>query len=419
MITHFRHIALLIVFAAAALVAAPEDFYLKNGDRVVFYGDSITEQRLYTTFAETYVLTRFPKLNVSFVHSGWGGDRVTGGGGGTIDVRLKRDVFAYKPTVMTIMLGMNDGSYRAFDQGIFDTYANGYRDIIKSVKKTLPGIRITVLQPSPYDDVTREPGFPGGYNAVLVRYASFVADLAKEENLNVADLNTPVVAALVKAKAADPELARRIIPDRVHPGAGGHLLMAAALLKSWNAPAVVTSVAIDAANRRVTEALNTAVSELKAEGGGLTWVQADRALPMPLNQKDRALMLAVQSSDFMETINRQPLKVTGLGEGRYSLSIDGEKVGTFTSRELAEGINLASLATPMAAQAAAVHDLTLKHNNIHYSRWRQVQVPLEDLKLKTIQPAMDALDKLEAEIVLQQRAQAQPKTRAYRLAPEQ
>ncbi|HOQ44397.1 MAG TPA: SGNH/GDSL hydrolase family protein [Bryobacteraceae bacterium] len=418
MITYFRHIALFI-FAVAALGAAPENFHLKNGDRVVFYGDSITEQRLYTTFAETYVLTRFPKLNVSFVHSGWGGDRVTGGGGGSIDVRLKRDVFAYKPTVMTIMLGMNDGRYRAFDQSIFDTYANGYRHIIRSVKQTLPGIRITVLQPSPYDDVTREPGFPGGYNAVLVRYAKFVADLAREENLNVADLNTPVVAALVKAKEVNPQLASRIIPDRVHPGAGGHLLMAAALLKAWNAPAVVTSVTIDAANRSVTEAVNTSVTELKADGSGLTWVQRDGALPMPLNRKDRALMLAVQSSDFMETMNQQPLKVTGLAEGRYSLSIDGEKVGTFTSRELAEGINLASLPTPMAEQAAAVHDLTLKHNNIHYARWRQVEVPLESLKLKTIRPAMDALDKLEAEIVLQQRAQAQPKARAYRLAPEQ
>ena len=32
--------------------AADSTFYLKDGDRVVFYGDSITDQRLYTTFAE-------------------------------------------------------------------------------------------------------------------------------------------------------------------------------------------------------------------------------------------------------------------------------------------------------------------------------------------------------------------------------
>src|SRR5437016_14632265 len=99
--------------AFVALQARAENFALKDGDRVVFYGDSITDQRLYTTCTETYVLTRFPKLDVSFVHSGWGVDRVTGGGGGPIDLRLRRDVFAYKPTAMDVMLGMNDEIGRA------------------------------------------------------------------------------------------------------------------------------------------------------------------------------------------------------------------------------------------------------------------------------------------------------------------
>ena len=104
----------LCFVAFVALQARAENFALKDFDRVVFYRDRITDQRLYTTFTETYVLTRFPKLDVRFVHSGWGGDRVTGGGGRAIDLRLRRDVFAYKPTVMTSMLGMNNGSYRAF-----------------------------------------------------------------------------------------------------------------------------------------------------------------------------------------------------------------------------------------------------------------------------------------------------------------
>src|ERR1041384_2453189 len=130
----------LCLLASVSLQARAESFALKNGDRVVFYGDSITDQRLYTTFTETYVVTRFPKLNVTFVHSGWGGDRVTGGGGGPIDHRLNRDVLFYKPTVMTIMLGMNDGSYRSFDEKIFSTYTTGYQHIIDSVKKELPGI---------------------------------------------------------------------------------------------------------------------------------------------------------------------------------------------------------------------------------------------------------------------------------------
>src|SRR5437879_2686461 len=121
---------LFALLSLSGLANAQDSFYLKNGDRVVFYGDSITDQRLYTTFVETYIVTRFPQLNISFVHSGWGGDRVTGGGGGKIDERLKRDVLAYKPTVVTIMLGMNDGGYRAFDEKLFETYATGYQQII-------------------------------------------------------------------------------------------------------------------------------------------------------------------------------------------------------------------------------------------------------------------------------------------------
>jgi len=394
-----------------------QSFYLKPGDRVVFYGDSITDQRLYTTFTETYVLTRFPRLDVSFVHSGWGGDRVTGGGGGPIDVRLKRDVFAYKPTVLTVMLGMNDGRVRAFDPEVFNTFATGYRHIVESAKQAVPGIRITGILPSPYDDVTRPPLFEGGYNAVLVRYGQFIRELAQKGGLTVADLNGPVVAALEKAQAADPQLAARIVPDRVHPGPGGHLLMAAALLKAWGAPAVVTEVEIDAAAKRATRTANTEVKELEA-GEGLSWTQIDAALPMPFDAKDSVLMLAVRSSDFIETLNRQPLKVTGLSEPRYTLRIDGEPVGTFTREQLAEGLNLAVLPTPMARQAAEVHQLTLAHNNIHAARWRQVQVPLEKYHAERAPAAMEALDALEVELIARQRAAAQPQARRYQLVPE-
>ena len=194
-----RSLLLLFLASLAAPATAEEPFYLQSNDRVVFYGDSITDQRLYTTFVETYVVTRFPEQNVQFVHSGWGGDRVTGGGGGPIDVRLKRDVFAYRPTVMTIMLGMNDGSYRAFDESIFKTYANGMESIVEKVKAELPGIKITLIQPSPFDDVTRKPTFEGGYNAVLVRYGDYLKELAEKQGATLADLNTSVVEATKKA----------------------------------------------------------------------------------------------------------------------------------------------------------------------------------------------------------------------------
>lgn len=404
-----------------ATQAQGADFSIKNGDRIVFYGDSITDQRLYTTFAETFIVTRFPKLDVTFVHSGWGGDRVSGGGGGAIDLRLERDVFAYKPTVMTIMLGMNDGSYRAFDQGIFDQYRRGYERIVQSVKKTLPGIRLTLIQPSPFDDVTQTPRFEGGYNAVLLRYSDYVKELAQKEGAGVADLNKPVVAALEKAKTADETQAKKIIPDRVHPGASGHLLMAAELLKSWHAPAIVSSVEIDAAAKKVLSAQSARIRDLQSDGT-VRWTQLDDALPLAVNMKDPIMALAINSSDFVQSLNRQPLKVTGLTAPRYTLNIDGNEAGAFTKEQLAEGLNLALLPTPMVKQATEVHDLTLKHNNLHFARWRQIQVPMAAYKSAEVDKAtvalMKALDTEEEKIVKQQRAAAQPVARKFSLVPQ-
>jgi lysophospholipase L1-like esterase len=399
------------------IVCAAGDFYLKDGDRVVFYGDSITEQRLYTTYVESYVVTRFPQLNVSFVHSGVGGDRVTGGWAGPIDLRLSRDVFAYKPTVMTIMLGMNDGSYRAFDEGIFKTYCTGYQHMMDSIQSTLPGVRVTLIQPSPYDDVTRPAGFEGGYNAVLVRYGQYLKELAQKQKCDMADLNTSVVAVLEKAKTADAETAKKIIADRVHPGPSGHLLMAEALLKSWNAPATVTAVEIDAAKAQTVRADNTTVSDLKGSNS-LTWTQKDKALPMPINLKDPVFKLAIQSSDFLQALDQQPLKVTGLKAQKYALKIDGEQVGTFSAQQLADGVNLAELPTPMVQQAGAVHDLTVKHNNVHAARWRELQVALGQQSLPHVPQAIEALDNVEADLVKQQHLQAQPKSHSYELLPQ-
>lgn len=398
------------------LCPAQDNFQLKDGDRVVFYGDSITDQRLYTTFAETYVLTRFPQRKITFVHSGWGGDRVTGGGGGGTQVRLPRDVIAYQPNVVTIMLGMNDGRYRKFDQQIFDTYSTGYKAIVKRLKTDLNGVRITAIQPSPYDDVSRAPTFEGGYNAVLLRYSDFIQELAKTENLTVADLNRPVTAMLERAKTTNAELSQKIIPDRVHPGPAGHLIMAEGLLRAWQAPALVSSVELDAAGRKSVRTENTSISDLQF-GKTISWTETDRALPMPIDMTDPVMALTVMSSDFQDALNRQMLKISGLREAHYTLRIDGEEVASFGGADLGQGINLAALRTPMWAQASQVHALTLKHNNIHFARWRSLQVPLAMDTLNAMKTAMDALDAVDAELIQKQRAMAQPTAHKFEIAP--
>ena len=402
---------------AQVAAPAPTGFHLRSGDRVVFYGDSIPDQRLYTTDVETFVLTRFPQLDVRFVHSGWGGDRVTGGQGGRVDVRLQRDVVAHHPTVVTVMLGMNDGRYRPFEQEIYDRFVEGYDRLIRTLKADLPQARITVIQPSPYDDVTRPPFEGGSYNQVLLRFGAVIRSVAAREHLSYADFNTDLVRVLQKLNLDDPELARKIIPDRVHPTAAGHLVMAASLLKAWHAPALVTAVELDGARGRVTSARNTKVTDLSRGEDGLRWTQLDGALPMPVDTSDPVLAAAVKASGFVEALDQQPFKVTGLGAGAYARRIDDQQVGVFRGPDLARGINLAVLPTPMLKQAGDVHDLTLKHNDIHFTRWRFIQTRLEKDGAQRTAAALDALDTLEQEIIDRQHLTAKPRLRRFELVP--
>jgi len=121
-------------------------------------------------------------------------------------------------------------------------------------------------------------------------------------------------------------------------------------------------------------------------------------------------------------LNQQTLKLTGLSGANFDLKIDGDEIGPFTREQLAEGINLATLPTPMVKQAAEVHKLTLQHNNIHFQRWRQIQVPMADGRTPRVQKAaqdlMVALDEEEADVVKGQRAAAQPTRHQFQLAPK-
>ena len=444
-----------LAFTRPALRAAEGDsasFFLKDGDRVCFYGDSITEQRFYGVDVQACVRTRFPTLQVEFVNSGVGGDRVTGGWAGKIDLRLERDVFPFKPNVVTIMLGMNDARYRAFDPAIFSDYTNGYEHIIQSLQAHLPGVRIVLIEPSAYDDVTEPPKFPGGYNAVLLRYSDFVRQLADRHHLSCVDFNGPMVAVMKKAFAQNPELSHEVIPGRVHPSAAGELVMAQALLQAWNTPAIVTAVTLDAHKGKVIRSENTTVSDIKADGRVLSWTQNDACLPFPIlslhedwlqfppysnpknglsflwstpqpdwNYTNAAMQMVLGDSDFYEAMDQEPLKVSRLDEGNYQLKINGQAVGEFSSKELREGVNLAKYRTPMLEQSYRELGLVWKQVQWRFYAWRGIQLALWENHDPAVQQARDALvaalQSQEPDIEKEQYTAAIPQTTHYELTP--
>ena len=71
----------------------------------------------------------------------------------------------------------------------------------------------------------------------------------------------------------------------------------------------------------------------------------------------------------------------------------------------------------MFKQAQEVHKLTLQHNDIHFVRWRQVQLRATNADQAALKAALEALDSLEDDLVKKQRATAQPTEHKYELAP--
>jgi lysophospholipase L1-like esterase len=364
--------AVLFCVSLHAEVSDSQPFSLKAGDTVVFYGDSITEQSLYNQWVELYTVTRFPRMRVHFYGAGVGGDRVTGGSGGTIDERLARDVFPHHPSVITIMLGMNDGGYGPASDEIQSAYTRGYEHLLASMREHAPNARITLLGPSPFDDVTRAERFPGGYNGVQRGLGKLDEGLAKKFDGSFIDLNPPVVAMLERAQALDPLVARLMLPDRVHPDYIAHWVMAETLLDGWNAPALVSSVTIDARAAKALDTQHAAVDSVVNENDQLRWSETDDSLPLPFDKSNQSQALLLQLTDVQQRLNQEMLRVTGLDPGRYTLKIDDESIGPFSAEDLASGVNLADFATPMRSQAQRVSWLVRDRGQTHSIHMRML-----------------------------------------------
>jgi hypothetical protein len=94
--------------AVSAMVVCPipcaaDEFALRDGDTVVFLGDSITAARTYGRIIENYTLLRFPERKVRFLNMGHGGETAAGAA-----TRLDQAVFQTGATVVTVAYGVND-----------------------------------------------------------------------------------------------------------------------------------------------------------------------------------------------------------------------------------------------------------------------------------------------------------------------
>lgn len=372
----------LLVFAITFNAVSLEIPYFKKNDRVAVIGDSITHGGTYHLFIDTFLLTRFPQSNITFYNKGILSDTSWG----TVK-RLKTDILPVKPTVATIMLGMNDiyrsswikekdGDKRwvAIRKAKLDAYRKSMAELVQKLKKS--GVkRIILLTPSIYDQTSTIKTKNYYSNRGLAKCRKIVLDLAKKEKLKVAKIFNTMIHVNKREQKKDPTFSI-VGAGRIHPGQDGHLVMAYAFMKSLDFPCLVSRVDISYKKKKIEKASNCKVANRSFNPEKIEFDLLEKALPFP---HTASLEKSFSFVPFDKDFNQEILKISDLPKGNYKLKIDNVDVGTYNSKAFSKGINLAKNSkTPMNKQALKVYYALAKRRasvaryDRHYAYMRYV-----------------------------------------------
>jgi len=365
----------LLAFTSASFAddAAPpkasfDKLELADGDCIVFLGDSITHQCLYTQYVEDYFYTRMPKTRLKLHNAGVGGARAW-----DALARFDEDVAAYKPKYVTILLGMNDGSYRPYDETIFQTY---HADMTK-VLDQLAGINATAIPMTPtmFDsradaakkNNNRDPASQKLYNSVLAYYGTWLREASYDRGLGFVDMWGPLNTITLEQRKTDPDFT--MIKDAVHPGPDGQVVMATAIISDLGLPRQLSTIVVNIAQPGNDPQTGPAVT-VRANGGKASHIELTddgcafeyhaNSLPWVVPEEARN---GAKLTKLGHKLSREALEIHGLAPGRYQLTIDGVDCGTYASTALERHIELQeNEKTPQYQQSLAVANLNKERN---------------------------------------------------------
>ena len=360
---HLTIIAGLVLVGLMPLQAEP---LLHAGDKLVFLGDAITQQRIYTRYVMNWFAAQAPGVVVNFRNAGLTGDgecdRTPGG-----LRRLERDVLSLQPTWVVVAFGMNDAGFQAFDQHRYDEFLNGLTAIVRELKQQK--IHVILMTPGCVEPGFHRNGIDGVvYNAVLRRYAAGVKELAAQEQVAVTDVQDLLGEVIGQAGAEKPPVA--LVANPVQPAPVIHAALAVALLRTLQGATPVADTVIDAGAGRLVSATRCAVTAVTVQSNALSFLRADKALPAWLDPEARAVYRYLPLANAM---NYYGLTVKGLTAGDWQLAVAGTNVAVFSAAQLAGGVNLAALPGPWQELGAQINDRSADAEAFYNHIWWDVK----------------------------------------------
>jgi lysophospholipase L1-like esterase len=370
-----RNAALLLMMLGAAGAAAAQPLKkFTAGSKVAFVGNSITEAGFYESYIWLYYMTRFPGERIEIMNLGIGGNTAK-----DIAARFDDDVLWRQPTTIVLTFGMNDSGYYEYHQSDAEKMADkkveesraGFMVMVEKLK-SLPGVQKVIMSSVPYDETMKNKDnyFPGK-SKTMERIGAIQKEVAAANQWPFVDLYYPMQQINLEGQKKNPEFTI-IGKDRIHPGNGGHLVMAYLFLKSQGLQGLaVADVKIDAKSKSVKQSINADIGNLSVKGDGLSFDYTARSLPFPIDSASRMWGSEQKQSDalavipFTEEFNQELLQVSNLSQAKYELRFNGVRMGVFGKDEFARGINLALIVnTPQYKQAMRVMDLNQARKDI-------------------------------------------------------
>lgn len=214
-------LAMAVLFSGASASAQ-----LKDGETIVFLGDSITAQgageKGYVTLFRQAIEKARPDSKIKVIGAGIGGHKVP-----NLEARLDKDVLAHKPNVVVIYIGINDVWHSTKGQGTeIGAYETGLRSLIKRCNDA--GARVVLATPSVIDEKT-DGSNP--LDKMLDEYSAVSRKVAMESGATLLDLRSAFIANLKEYNTAN-EPKGILTGDGVHLNDAGNRFVAVRMLEA-------------------------------------------------------------------------------------------------------------------------------------------------------------------------------------------
>ena len=191
-----RTIIITALLALLGLSAVTEEIKIKPGDRLCIVGDSITEAKLYCKFIEVYLAACYPELKAEVLQLGWSGEVAP-----SFFRRMRTDLEPFKPTIVTLYYGMNDGGCAPYNE----TTGKRYGDAMEAISSKIVNeyhAALLIGSAGAVDTFYFKTGGcqPQVYNETLGKLSDICKSTAEKNKAGYTDIHSYLKTAMAKAK---------------------------------------------------------------------------------------------------------------------------------------------------------------------------------------------------------------------------